>query len=141
MSARPPDGGMRDALIGERQERCAEQCEPGAHSEPRGPIHDRVDRYPAQHDEGPVTGVLRDVDEVLALERPLEHERGEHQRVADIGDEVKVCRPISIHRTDPYALSSQRTLNAVNSIQRTPHRARENTEHTTIPMRTWRRSR
>src|SRR4051812_45864378 len=57
--------------------------------EPWRPVDHRVDRHPRQHDEIPVSGVLRDVDEALAFHRLLEHDGCQHQRVDHVGDQVE----------------------------------------------------
>src|SRR5438128_703629 len=57
--------------------------------EARRPVDDRVNGHPSDHDEIPVTRILCDVDEALALERSLEHQRGQHQGIADIGDQIE----------------------------------------------------
>src|SRR4051794_25797662 len=44
----------------------------------RGKVDDQVDRYPGDHHEIPVDGILRDVDEAPALAMLRHHQGGQH---------------------------------------------------------------
>ncbi len=92
MGACPAHRGVRHRLVGESQHRRDEEGEPRAHRgvlESGRPVDHGVDWHPAEHDEIPIAGVLRHVDEALAFERSLEHDRGQHQRIGEVGDEVE----------------------------------------------------
>src|SRR5438128_2286349 len=65
---------------------------------PRRPVDDRINGHPADDDEIPITGILRHVDKALALERTFDHEGGQHQCIADIGDQIERMQP----HQEPY---------------------------------------